>query len=663
MDSFLASIHSAVAGLPAESGGSGPSGSLLLAILIRDAGLREVLDLDTDRGIALLSMALAVRRNGQGAVVGVEPRARAAGAPHDPGDLRLRSVRRRLRELDLESVCTTVGGPASDALQTFERENRRFDLVRTVDITAGGWLRASARVRSGGFLLLDGAAAVGWSAGSAPPSAAGWRQVVIRADGETGAMALLQREPARGVARRGRRLERRLSRAMRALRDEEAGNGAFAPLRWLDAVLKSALPPEPAAVLGRKARILCTVVARVGEIALKTGADRLVGLVRPRPDPDRLVILDDAFPHLLTSFRIAEFNAHLERYPGSAVYSTGVSQPALSPHLTFHGVWKEYARRYPRLAPRVHHGCRFSDVRGGLAYATFLHNARTSLPLIERHRLPFAFTLYPGGGFFLDDPRTDEALRRVLGSPWFRKVVVTQPLTRDYLLSRGLCPADRIEFVFGVVLPADRFDELDLPRKIRGKDKDTIDACFVAHKYMPGGVDKGYDVFLATARILASRHPALRFHVVGPFSPSDGDLTGIEGRIRFHGSRPTSFFGPFYAGMDLILSPNAPFLLRAGSFDGFPTGCCAEAGLCGTAVFCTDELRQNVAFEDGRDLVIVPRDAKAIAELVDSHLNGYEGLVRLGERGRAAFRRVYDLDVQMQPRWRVLDRLRAGRAD
>lgn len=604
-------------------------------------------------------MALAVRRNGRGAVIGVETGARSAGSPDDPGDLRLRSVRRRLRELDLESVCTTVGGPAAEALGIFEQENRTFDLVRAADIPGSACLRAGARVRPGGFLYLDGPAAAGWST---TPPAAGWLPVVVRSCEEAGTIALLQREPAPGGLRLGRRLERRLARAMLALRDEDAGRGAFAPLRWLDAALRGTLPPLTAAVLGRKARMACTVVARVGEIALKAGIDRMAGIARPPPDPDRLVILDDAFPHLLTSFRIAEFNAHLERYPGSAVYSTGVSQPALSPHLTFRSVWKEYARRYPRLAPRVHLGCRFSDVSGGSAYATFLHNARAFLPQIERYRLPFAFTLYPGGGFFLDDPRSDEALRRVLGSPWFRQVIVTQPLTREYLLSRGLCPAERIESVFGVVLPADRFDELDLPRRIYGKDKDTIDVCFVAHKYMPGGVDKGYDVFLAVARILAPRHPALRFHVVGPFGPPDGDLAGIEDRIRFHGSRPTSFFGPFYAGMDLILSPNAPFLLRKGSFDGFPTGCCAEAGLCGTAVFCTDELRQNAVFENGRDLVIVPRDATAIAELVDSHLNRYEGLVQLGERGRAAFRRVYDLDAQMQPRWQVLDRIRAARA-
>src|SRR5260221_13378619 len=48
-----------------------------------------------------------------------------------------------------------------------------------------------------------------------------------------------------------------------------------------------------------------------------------LGLVRRR-DP-RLVILDDIFPHLLSAFRIAEFNAYLSRYPNSVVHSTAVS--------------------------------------------------------------------------------------------------------------------------------------------------------------------------------------------------------------------------------------------------------------------------------------------------------------------------------------------------
>ena len=53
--------------------------------------------------------------------------------------------------------------------------------------------------------------------------------------------------------------------------------------------------------------------------------------------------------------------------------------------------------------------------------------------------------------------------------------------------------------------------------------------------------------------------------------------------------------------MDLIISPNVPFVLASGAFDGFPTACCMEAALSGTAMFVTDELKlEMVQSPEGR---------------------------------------------------------------
>ena len=107
---------------------------------------------------------------------------------------------------------------------------------------------------------------------------------------------------------------------------------------------------------------------------------------------------------------------------------------------------------------------------------------------------------------------------------------------------------------------------------------------------MPRGVDKGYDRFIATARILRGRHPEVRFHVVGNFTEEDVEITDLHDCITFYGHRFTPFFPDFTRRMDIILSPNIPFMFKPGAFDGFPTGCCIEAALCGTAVFASDEL-------------------------------------------------------------------------
>src|SRR5687767_8432783 len=67
-----------------------------------------------------------------------------------------------------------------------------------------------------------------------------------------------------------------------------------------------------------------------------------------------LVILDDIFPHLLSAFRIAEFNAYLSRYPNSLAYSTGLAFPAVGEYRSFEEVRAEYLTAYPEFQGRVH---------------------------------------------------------------------------------------------------------------------------------------------------------------------------------------------------------------------------------------------------------------------------------------------------------------------
>jgi glycosyltransferase involved in cell wall biosynthesis len=172
---------------------------------------------------------------------------------------------------------------------------------------------------------------------------------------------------------------------------------------------------------------------------------------------------------------------------------------------------------------------------------------------------------------------------------------------------------------------------------------------------MPGGIGKGYDVFVEVARELCRLHDDIFFHVVGPFDKFDIDVSDLRGRIKFYGIKQTEFFPQFYAGMDIILAPTVPFVLRPGAFDGFPTGCCIEAGLCGVAVFCTDVLNLNIAFEDGEEIVIVPRDVQGICELIEKHYRDYDRLVQLARRGQEAFKRTFDLNNQLEKRFRILD--------
>lgn len=359
----------------------------------------------------------------------------------------------------------------------------------------------------------------------------------------------------------------------------------------------------------------------------------------------RLVIIDELFPSLFTGFVIGEFNAILEAFPNAVVYST---IPTVKE-------FYRYGNAYPKLAKRAKHYFPSLTLRGAAAYVMFLNNIFNYLPKIEECGLPFAFELYPGGGLQLDGPEADIKLSRVFSSPLFRKVIVTQTITRDYLLRKNYCRADQIEFIFGVVVPPEMFASVGAAKRRYGMGKNTLDICFVAKKYLPGGVDKGYDRFLLAARSLSTELPQVRFHVVGGFTEADGDVSGLHDRIRFYGQRPTPFFPQFHASMDIILSPNVHSAFGPGYFDGFPTGSCVEAALCGTAIFATDDLRLNEGFlKEGEEIVTISRDPHEIVCRLREYAADPCRLASLGERGRDAVRRLYSFDAQMGPRLRVL---------
>lgn len=367
-----------------------------------------------------------------------------------------------------------------------------------------------------------------------------------------------------------------------------------------------------------------------------------------------LVIVDDIFPNLVSAFRIAEYNYYLEQFPEAQVRSAAALIPFTANWRRFRRWIKEYQRQYPGFRGRVTLLHDFGKIRCRLIYLIFINNAYRFIEQIDQAGIPFAFTLYPGGGFHLGQEESDRKLRRVFSSPNFKKVIVTQKVTREYLTEGEFCRPEQVEFIYGGVLPSELLQARQHPRKRYPGNKASFDICFVAHKYMEGGIDKGFDVFAEAARRLAAVCPDIRFHVVGTFDSKDLPSADLAGRVTFYGTRTTDFFPSFYAGMDIILSPNVPFVLAPGAFDGFPTGCCIEAGLCGVAVFCSDPLDLNPCFVDREDIVIVPSDPIRVSEIVLEYYLTPGRLYELAARCRASFLRVFDIRRQMQPRLEAL---------
>jgi len=367
-----------------------------------------------------------------------------------------------------------------------------------------------------------------------------------------------------------------------------------------------------------------------------------------------LVIIDDVFPHPVSGFRYQEFLSYFKHFNSIKVLTTGSSVHVLG-NKTVHELVIDFKRNFPQIGGNLEVFSSFDNINCKLFYFVFLQNADSVVELAERRRIPFVFTLYPGGSFGLDNASSDQLLKRVIDSPCFRKVIVTQQVTYNYLIDKDFCKPEQIEYIFGVVTPLDKVEREFVGKKHYKIDKDNLDICFVAHKYTDYGQDKGYDLFIDVAKQLVRMHSNIHFHVVGNFDEKVIDISEIKDNITFYGIQLPNWFDGFYNDKDIILSPNIPYRIYAGSFDGFPTASCTDAGLCKTAIFCTDPLDLNNShFKDNEQIVIIKGIKLNIIDKIEYYYNNPLDLKDICENGYKAMKDLYSFDNQIAPRIRLL---------
>jgi hypothetical protein len=363
-----------------------------------------------------------------------------------------------------------------------------------------------------------------------------------------------------------------------------------------------------------------------------------------------LAIYDDVLPSPASPFRTLEYGHYLDFFQSSVLISLEAWHFGFA-HAGF-GDLRAILPIEERLKARI---LPFEQARGivpRLAYVTFLGNAQRLMPYLETRRIPFILQLYPGGSFEPNVEASDESLRDVVQSPLCRKVIATQILTRDHLARIG-CSPEKVEFIYGGVFDSRVSFNFERDKFLFGRDKDTLDICFVAHRYGSDMAHKGYDQFVQVAHLLAG-DSRLRFHIVGDYGPADVPLGEVATRFNFHGRQPTKFFAAFYPRMDVILSPNRPASTEKGSFDGFPTGACMEAGFRGVLNCITDPLALNVAFEDGRNILLIDRDAARTAARLAALFAAPDQLYALARANCARYGEVFDVDRQLWSRTRLI---------
>lgn len=371
-----------------------------------------------------------------------------------------------------------------------------------------------------------------------------------------------------------------------------------------------------------------------------------------------LIVYDDIYPHPVSGFRIEELTVLLTEIKKSKIILSPKSYPLVKTEIGLHSQHiKEIVSSNSKLKGKLKLYKRYVNFNTKLFYCIFINNIFEFVTILEKFKIPFAFTLYPGGGFQMNDAQSDLKLKRVLSSPMFKKVIVTQAITRDYLINNEFCKEDKVVQIFGGVVPQNSLIKDTSKRKNYLKNKETLDICFCAGKYMPKGIDKGYDVFIELAHSMAKKYDFVKFHVIGGFDANDIDVSEIKDKIEFYGYQKFENLESIFKEIDVIISPNKSFVLGKGSFDGFPLGTVVEAVLNGVLAIVSDDLNQNVNFINNEDLIITESTSALIEKVLTDLIDKPERMLEISNKGKLKFQKIYSNTTQMKPRIELLQNL------
>lgn len=360
-----------------------------------------------------------------------------------------------------------------------------------------------------------------------------------------------------------------------------------------------------------------------------------------------LLIYDTSFPNTVSGFRFAEFNALLKAFKNTKIIINPIDYPQFNQKKETHK--SDIIRlkdNYPISYTKTFAGTVHDIKHAKLFYCIFLNNMYDSLPYVEKNKINFIFTLYPGGGFDTKDEIALKKLKAVISSEYFKGVIVTQQFTEDFIVKEYDCPKEKILNIFGCLVPQ---YSIDTARLRRFSHSMVLQVCFCAAKYTEIGADKGYDIFIETAKILASKYHNIHFNVIGGFDSKVISITGFENFFTFHGLKKFEELKSIFLEQDIILSPNRPFILNEGSFDGFPLGAVVEAALNGVVPIVTDELKQNIVFSE-QEVIIVKPDAVEIVAEIESLMKNPELLNLISKNAQKKFSETYCDAYQLDKR-------------
>ena len=359
-----------------------------------------------------------------------------------------------------------------------------------------------------------------------------------------------------------------------------------------------------------------------------------------------IVIFDDFLPSSLSPWRSYEFHEIVKSFKKVKINCDATTFQNYNQGKSFKENFRLLKAQYPYFKNAISKTKKHSKVKTNLAYMLFYNNILKHFVFIEKNKIPFAFTLYPGGGFVFNDNAINDNLKKICSSNHFRGVIVNQHITKDYLLKNAITVEDKITLIPGVSL------NLEGDFKAVKKEYSVIKIVFFANKYTVGGKDKGFDVFQQIVSQLIKNKQSILAIVIGNFSKDDLEIKELEDHIIFKGVLNESAYQKELETTHVFISPNQPNILAPGAFDGFPLSTAIAAALANNVLFLTDFFNESekIEFIDGVDYFKLTNSLTDDVALIEKVIININIMKEISQNGKNKILNLYSFNNQIQPR-------------
>lgn len=359
-----------------------------------------------------------------------------------------------------------------------------------------------------------------------------------------------------------------------------------------------------------------------------------------------IVIFDDFLPSSLSPWRSYEFHEIVKNFKKVKIICDATTFQHYNQGKSFKENFKLLKEQYPFFKNVISKTKKHSKVKANLAYMLFYNNIKKHFTYIEENKIPFAFTLYPGGGFVFNDKVIDEDLKKICSSNLFKGVIVNQHITKKYLIENGITSEDKITLIPGVSL------NLDGDFKSVEKDYSAVKIAFFANKYTVGGKDKGFDIFEKIVSQLINNEQNIVPVVIGNFSKDDLTIKELEDKIIFKGVLNEAAYQKELETTHIFISPNQPNILAPGAFDGFPLSTAVAAALANNVLFLTDYYNEGekIEFIDNVDFFKLSNSLEDNITLIEKVISNVNLMKEISQNGKNKTLNLYSFNNQIQPR-------------